>query len=187
LTETKSTAIRFGTELGERLLGIYGLARRPRNPIDFFLLLKAESAKQLGTRMFLDQVRSGRSVIGKSDIQTKDWISKGEPEKVFTHCSYDTLMTAVLRCDSVIGSACPHCGETMTVRIRKGKLEYFFPKGMVFPWGAGPVGSSGNPMCDHLHLFPDKYHMDGWIESKEGEMGFSFSLQEFVQHLRQRF
>jgi hypothetical protein len=187
LTEPKSTALRFGKELGERLMGIYGLARRPRNPDDFFLLLKAESAKQLGTKVFLDRVRSGRAVIGRSKTQTKDWISRGGSEKVFTHCSYDTLMTAFLRGDSVIGSACPHCGEAMTVRIRKGKLEDFIPEGMVFLWGAGPEGSPGNPMCDHLHLFPDKSHMDRWIESKVGEMGFSFTLQEFVKRLEQRF
>jgi hypothetical protein len=179
--------VRFGKELGERLMGIYGLGRRPRNPNDFFMLLKAESAKQLGTKVFLDRVRSGRAVIGRSKTQTKDWISSGGSEKVFTHCSYDTLMTAVLRGDSVIGSACPHCGETMTVQIRNGELEDVFPRGMVFLWGAGPEGSPGNPMCDHLHLFPDKNHMYGWIESKEGEMGFSFSLQEFVERLRQRF
>jgi hypothetical protein len=165
----------------------YELERRPRNPNDFFMLLKAESAKQSGTKEFLNRVRSGRAVIGRSDIQTKDWISKGGTEKVFTRCSYDTLMTAILRGDSVIGSACPHCGETMTLRIHESKLEDLFPKGMVFLWGVGPEGSPGNPMCDHLHLFPDKKHKREWIESKEGEMGISFSLPVFVQFLKQRF
>jgi hypothetical protein len=96
-------------------------------------------------------------------------------------------MTAVLRGDSMVGSTCPHCGETMTVRILEGKLGEFSPKKMVFLWGTGPEGSPGNPMCDHLHLFPDKNHMDEWIESNEGELGFSFNLQEFVKRLSQRF
>ena len=69
------------------MMGIYGLGRRPKNPDDFFLLLKAESAKQSGTKVFLDHVRSGRAVIGRSDTQTKDWISKSGLEKEFTHCS----------------------------------------------------------------------------------------------------
>ncbi len=75
----------------------------------------------------------------------------------------------------------------MKVRIRKGKLEDFSPKGIMFLWGAGPEDSTGNPMCDHLHLFPDKKHMTAWIESKDEELGFSFGLQEAVQRLKERF
>ena len=166
---------------------IYGLDRKPRNPDDFFGLLRAESAKHAGTREFLDRVRSGKAVIGRSGVPTKDWIVRDGAEKVFTFCSYDTLMTAVLQRDSEIGSSCPHCGEAMTVRIRGGKLKDFYPKGMMFLWGAGPEGAPGNPMCDHLHLFPDKEHMNAWIESKEGEMGFSFKLQGAIQRFRVRF
>ncbi len=181
------TAARFGAELGDRLMRIYDLGRKPRNPDDFFRLLKAESAKHAGTKKFLDRVRSRKAVIGRSDIPTKDWIVMVGAKKVFTFCSYDILMTAVLRGDSQIGSSCPHCGETMIVRIRKGKLEDFSPKGTVFLWGAGPEGSPGNPMCDHLHLFPDKGHMTAWIQSKDDELGFIFKLQEAVRRLRERF
>jgi hypothetical protein len=181
------TATHFSIELGDRLRGIYGLERRPSNPDEFFRLLKAESGKHVGTREFLDRVRSGKAVIGRSDIPTKDWIFLDGSEKAFTFCSYDILMTAVLRGNSEIGSSCPHCGETMTVRIRRGKLAGFTPKEMTFLWGAGPQGDPGNPMCDHLHLFPNKKHVDAWIESKEGEMGFSFKLQEAIQRLKGRF
>ena len=75
----------------------------------------------------------------------------------------------------------------MTARIRGGKLKDFYPKEMVFLWGVGPEGAPGNPMCDHLHLFPNKKHLSAWIESKEGEMGFSFQLRETVRRLRERF
>jgi len=177
----------FGKELGDRFKRIYGLGRKPRNPDDFFRLLRAESAKHVGTKRFLDRVRSGKAVIGQSDIPTKDWVSVIGYEKVFTYCSYDTLMTAVLRGDSQIGSSCPHCGEHMTVRIRKERLEDFSPKGMVFLWGSGPEGSPGNPMCDHLHLFPDENHMTAWMQSKNEELGFSLSLEETVQRLKKRF
>lgn len=181
------TGVHFGAELGNRLMRIYCLEKRPENQAEFFQLLKAESAKHPRTREFLDRVRANKAVIGVSDERTKDWIVMGESEKVFTHCSYDTLMTAILRGDSKVGSACPHCGKAMTVRIRKGTLEDYSPKGVVFLWGSGPEGSPGNPMCDHLHLFPDTKHMNAWIESKENELGFSFGLQEFIRRLRQRF
>ncbi len=166
---------------------IYGLERKPQNPDDFFRLLKTESARHAGTVEFLNRVRSRKAVMGRSDVTTKDWIAMDGQGKVYTRCSYDTLMTAILRADSQVGSSCPHCGEPMTIRIRKGKLEDFSPKGLVFLWGTGPEGSPGNPMCDHLHLFPEKGHMNAWIESKVGELGFSFNLQEAVQRLKERF
>lgn len=166
---------------------IYGLERRPRNPADFFRLLKAESAKHSGTKEFLNRVRSKEAVIGRSDVPTKDWIVVGKSERVFTFCSYDTLMTAILRGGSQIGSLCPHCGEPMNIRIAKGKLEDFSPMGMVFLWGTGPEGSPGNPMCDHLHLFPNEEHMTAWVKTKDQELGLSFSLQEAVRRLKKRF
>ncbi len=178
---------RFGAELDSRPMRIYGLDRKPRNPDDFFRLLKAESAKHVRTREFLNRVRSKKAVIGRSDVPTKDWIAASGSEKAFTYCSYDTLMTAVLRGDSQIGSSCPHCGEPMEVRIEKGKLEDFSPKGTVFFWGTGPEGSPGNPMCDHLHLFSDKEHMTAWIQSKDEELGFSLKLNEVVRTLKERF
>lgn len=177
----------FVAEFGDRLRRIYGLGRRPRNPDDFFRLLRAVSAKHVGTREFLDRVRSKRAVIGRSTLPTKDWIVTDEAMRVYTFCSYDTLMTGVLQGDAELGSSCPHCGETMSVRIRGGKLDAFSPKEMMFLWGAGPDGAPGNPMCDHLHLFPNKEHLVAWMDSKEGEMGFNFKLQEAVQHFRQRF
>lgn len=90
----------------DRLRRIYGLDRQPRNPNDFFSLLRDESAKHLGTKELLDRVRSGKAVIGRSVVPTKDWIVRDGAEKVFTFCSYDTLMTAVLHRDSEIGSSC---------------------------------------------------------------------------------
>ncbi len=181
------TSTHFSAELGDRLRRIYGLERSTRNPDDFFRLLRSESAKHEGTRQFLDRVRSGKAVIGRSNVPTKDWIVLDGLEKVFTLCSYDILMTALLRGDSEIGSSCPHCGEAMKVRIRRGKLADFSPKEMMFFWGAGPEGAPGNPMCDHLHLFPDRRHMDAWVDSKEAEMGFSFELQDAILRLKERF
>jgi hypothetical protein len=177
----------FNAELSGRLKRIYGLTRNPRGPVDFFRLLKTKSAKNPGTRVFIDRVRAKKAVIGRNDVPTKDWIAMDGSEKVFTFCSYDTLMTAVLRGDSKVGSSCPHCGEPVVIRIANGKLEGFSPKGTVFLWGTGPEGSPGNPMCDHLHLFPDEEHMTAWIRSKEGELGFSFKLPEAVKHLKKRF
>lgn len=170
------------------MMRIYGLKEKPTNPDEFFRLLKAESAKHPGARKFIARVKSKEAVIGRCGITTKDWtVMHGTKEKIFTLCSYDTLMTGVLQGSSEIGSSCPHCGQTMSVRIRAGHLERFSPKGMVFYWGTGPEGSAGNPMCDHLHLFPDKSHMDEWVESQVGEMGFSYNVQEAIQRLKGRF
>jgi alkylmercury lyase-like protein len=182
------TSSDFEGVFADRLKRIYRLKRKPNGPDDFFRLLKAESAKHLGTQKFIEQVRSKKAVIGKSEIPTKDWIVQhGTRERVFTFCSYDTLMTAVLQGGGEVGSSCPHCGAKMSVQILGGKLEGFSPKGMVFLWGAGPEGAPGNPMCDHLHLFPNRRHMDAWIDSKEGEMGFSFEPQDLLLRLKERF
>lgn len=96
-------------------------------------------------------------------------------------------MTAILQKEGEVGSSCPHCGEEMRILIQGGKLESFSPRGIVFLWGTGPEGSLGNPMCNHLHLFPSERHMAAWIESHKGEMGFSFRLEEAVSYLRTRF
>ena len=74
----------------------------------------------------------------------------------------------------------------MRILFRGGRLESFSPKEMVFLWGTGPEGSPGNPMCDHLHLFPAERHMTAWIESHKGEMGFSFRLEEAVNYLERK-
>lgn len=174
------------TELGDRLQRIYGLGRRPKNPREFFQLLRKVSEKSSGTQEFLRLVRGREAVIGQSDKPTKDWIAV-KRKKIFTYCSYDTLMTAILQGGGELGSACPHCGDAMKVRIKGVELESFSPNEMTFWWGTGPEGSPGNPMCDHLHLFPDKEHMAAWIRSHEGEMGFSFKMQDGVRLLKKRF
>ena len=180
-------AFDFEPELGDRLRRIYGVERRPKDPREFFRLLRALSKKSSGTKDFLTLVKSGRAVIGASKHPTKDWIITVKAKKVFTYCSYDTLMTAILRGHGEIGSSCPHCGEAMRIRVKEGELESFSHKGIVFLWGAGPDGSPGNPMCDHLHLFPDKEHLVAWVESHENEMGFSFKIQDAIRRLKNRF
>ena len=177
----------FEPELALRLQRIYGLERRPKDPREFFRLLKVLSEKSSGTKDFLALVKSGRAVIGASKHPTKDWVITEKAKKVFTYCSYDTLMTAILQRHGEIGSSCPHCGEAMTVRIEGGDLESFSPKGMMFLWGTGPEGSPGNPMCDHLHLFPNREHMTGWLSSCEGELGFSFKISDAPNYFKNRF
>jgi hypothetical protein len=177
----------FEPELTDRLRKIYDLGRKPRDPRDFFILLRASSMSRSREKKFVDIVKSGKAVIGQSNHPTKDWIILKSEKKVFTWCSYDTLMTAILQKEGEIGSSCPHCGEEMRILIHGGKLESFSPRGIVFLWGTGPEGSPGDPMCDHLHLFPGEKHMTAWLESHEGEMGFSFRLEETVNYLRRRF
>ena len=179
--------LRFEPELALRLQRIYGLRRRPRDPHEFFRLLKVLSEKSPGTKDFLALVRSGKAVIGTSELPTKDWFIGEDGKKVFTYCSYDTLMTAILRGQGVIGSSCPHCGETMRIRMKRGKLESFSPMEMMFLWATGPEGSPGNPMCDHLHFFPNRDHMTAWLRSREGEIGFSFRIPDALNYLRKRF
>lgn len=187
-TRSKMTrASPFEPELSDRLLKIYDLGRKPRDPRDFITLLKAPSMRRSEEKKFVDVVKSGKAVIGQGNHSTKDWIIPKSGKKVFTWCSYDTVMTAILQKEGEIGSFCPHCGEEMQILIRSGKLGSFSPKGMVFLWGSGPEGSPGDPMCDHLHLFPSERHMAAWIESQKGEMGFSFRLEEAVNYLRRRF
>ena len=188
LSKSKITeAPRVEPELAGRLERIYGLERRPKGPREFFQLLRVFSKKSPRTKAFLALVRSGKAVIGASERATKDWIIGANGEKVFTYCSYDILMTAILRRESVIGSSCPHCGKAMSIRIKGGKLENFSPKEMMFLWGTGPEGSPGNPMCDHLHLFPSREHMSAWLKSREGEMGFSFKVPDAVNYFVSRF
>ncbi len=38
----------------------------------------------------------------------------------------------------------------------------------------------GNPVCDHVHLLPDREHLDGWLEANPDEMGVSMSVEEAI-------
>lgn len=180
-------ATRFEPELGARLRRIYGLEEKPKGPREFFRLIRAVSEKSSGTKDFLRIVKSGEAVIGASRLPTKDWIIGENGKKVFTYCSYDTLMTATLRSQGEIGSSCPHCGQTMKIRIEGAKLRSFSPGEMLFLWGTGPEGSPGNPMCDHLHLFPSREHMTEWMTSRAGELGFSLEISDAFSLLGNRF
>lgn len=182
--KSSSSGTAFDVEFGTRLGRVYSLNRAPKDVLDFFELLKEQRLTQPETVKFFEFVRSGKGVIGETVDLTKDWIIVGGERKVHTRCSLDSLLTGLLQLDSTVGSSCPHCGEAIRVRIEGGELKGFEPKTAVFLCGAGPDGAPGDPMCDHLHLFPDSEHMNAWVRSKEGEMGFSLELPEAIEQMR---
>ena len=99
-------------------------------------------------------------------------------------CGYDALETAVLRGRGLIDAACPHCGERMEIRVEESRIAKASPPSTVFWFGAPPRDAPGNPVCDHLHLFPTREHLAAWLRTQRDELGVEMPVTEAVQFLR---
>ena len=101
-------------------------------------------------------------------------------------CGYDALMNALLRGAGVIKGTCVHCGEAMEFELLGDDITRQSTSDLTFWLGTGPIGAPGNPVCDHLHLFPDRMHLDGWLEANPRELGVALRLEEAIAFFKDR-
>ena len=164
--------------LGERLQRIYMLARSPSTISEFGELLTERSLSRPEGREFIEGVRSGRAVIGETEEDHGYSVVLPEGRKAKVFCAFDTLMTAVLRGAGTSHGACPHCGEEMEVTVEERRVASASAPSLVFWLGAGPEGAPGNPVCDHLHLFPSREHLTAWLDNQPEELGVALPVSD---------
>jgi hypothetical protein len=133
---------------------------------------------------YIEAVRSGKVVVGETGEEHGYSIDK-EGHRVNVSCAYDALHTAVIRGTGLIKAACPHCGEIMEVRIEGIRVVSSSPQSIVYWLGAPPEDAPGNPVCDHLHLFPTREHLKAWLETQRDELGVEMTVEEAVDFYAQ--
>ncbi|AEB12749.1 alkylmercury lyase [Marinithermus hydrothermalis] len=171
-------------EFAARLHRIYRLARPPTTPADFGALLRERNRTDPARRAFFEQVQAGHAVIGACTQARGYRLDLPDGATIQVMCAYDALMTALLRGRGEVRAECPHCGAPTHLVIEAHALTRATPDTAVFWWGSGPQDAPGNPICDHLHLFPSPEHLEAWLESRPDERGVALPIREAVAWLR---
>lgn len=169
--------------LAERLREIYRLSRTPQTLDEFGQSLFLQTTTNPRLRDFFQQIKAGKTAIGECSEKHGYSLTMADGRRVEVMCAYDALMSSILQGKGDVHAVCPHCGDRMEVRIEGMRLSESSPRSIVFWLGAGPRDAPGNPVCDHLHMFPDDKHLHAWVGSRSGELGVSMSLEEAVQFL----
>lgn len=178
MTERSYLEAALEPELAERLQQIYRLARRP-DTLGALRELFGEGRREPQFEHYLERIRSGAGVIGAARGATPyaNVLAEGE---VGVMCGYDALMNALLRGGGTVRGSCVHCGEALELELAGEEIVRRSSAGMVFWFGTGPLGAPGNPVCDHLHLFPDRTHLDAWLVSQPHELGVAMAIGDAV-------
>ena len=169
---------RIDPELGKRLEHVYKLSRRPTTVGEVREMFK-ENRENPDLEAYVEKVRAGEVVIGASSTDTP-YANVLEEGEVSVMCGYDALMNALLRGAGVIKGNCVHCGEAMELELHGDDITRQSTPDLLFWLGAGPIGAPGNPVCDHLHLFPDRTHLDAWLETNPDELGVAMRIEEAI-------
>ncbi len=173
----------FDSRLAQRLRDIYRLPGQPVTISEFAKLMRERRQAPGSIRDFIESVKAGKAVIGECGEEHGYSLVLSGGKAVKVMCAYDALMTSVLRGSGLVKAACPHCCEAMQISIREKKVADSSSSEILFWWGTGPKGEPGNPVCDHLHLFPSRGHLSGWLTTRSEELGFSISLGGIVSLL----
>ena len=173
--------VMFDPRLSERFQKTLGLSSSPATIEELIALgrKRYESGSELGN--YYRSVASGDRVIGETDADRGQSIALPDGREVKVMCSYDSLMTAVLRGRGSVEAACPHCGEKMRVTVVDGSVTDTSSESIVFWLGDGPVGI---PICDHFNLFPDLEHLGAWLSGNVQELGVPLALSDAVEFMR---
>lgn len=171
-------------ELGRRLEHVYKLSRRPHTLGDLRDLFEAKR-EDPEVAAYVELLQSGRAVIGASSGGTPyaNILAEGE---IAVMCGYDALMNALYQGGGDIKGVCVHCDETMAFTLSDDTITERSHPAPVFWLGTGPIGAPGNPVCDHLHLFPDRSHLAGWLGSHPDALGVAMTLDEAIAFFKDR-
>ncbi len=162
---------------------IYNLSKTPGTLDEFGQLLVQRTTTRQRLQERLELVKEGKAAIGECGEKHGYSMTLGDRRSVEVMCAYDALMTSILQGKGEVHATCPHCGEKMDVRIKATEVAKASLPSIVFWLGAGPRDAPGNPICDHLHLFPDTQHLKEWVNSQLDELGLSIPLTDAVQFL----
>ncbi|MEE8239247.1 MAG: organomercurial lyase, partial [Nitrososphaerales archaeon] len=168
--------------LAERLQKQYFMERLPADLGELVEHVKKKTISTPGGREMIASIREGKMTLGQTDQDRGQSIVSPSGEEVKVMCGYDALGSALLRGEGLVKATCFHCGEQMEIQIRERKVVETSNPSILFWLGDGPKGI---PICDHYNLFPDRKHLDSWLETNKEELGIALSLEDAVGFLKE--
>ncbi|MFX1485311.1 MAG: organomercurial lyase [Promethearchaeota archaeon] len=170
----------FEPQFAKRLQKQYKMDAPPANLTELIEFSKAQVLATNGGRELIASIRKGKVAIGQTDENRGQSIVSPDGHKVNVMCGYDALGTVLLRGEGVAKVSCFHCGEKMEIQIEGSKLVRVSHPSILFWIGDGPKGI---PFCDHYNFFPDRKHLDEWLETNPEELGVALTIDEAIEFL----
>lgn len=177
----KKLEIRLEPRLGKRLQRIYRLPKRPTTLDEYIQIGKEMVMSNPEGPKYIEAIRTGKVVVGETDEERGYSVDKGG-RRVNVSCAYDALHTAVIRGEGLIKAACSHCGKKMEIQIKESRVVDASPPSIMYWLGAPPAEAPGNPICDHLHFFPDIEHLKAWVKTQQDELGVELPVKEAAEY-----
>lgn len=176
--------------VSQRLQQVLQLSTAPATMSEFWQLAEKEYLGIPENKEFMEQVRAGKAVIAETDEDTGYSLALPDGSNPKVECAGDALGTALLRHVDIVHARCPHCGEKMQIKIEGKRVVNASLPSIVFWMGGsaktGIVMLEGkdipeDPVCYHIHLFPNRDHLAAWLQAKSDEFGFTVSLNDIVE------
>ncbi len=171
----------FEPRLAERIQKQYKMKKPPVNLTHLIEHVKAQVLATPGAKEQISSIRTGTMTIGQTDSDRGQSIVAPDGREVKVMCGYDALSTALLRGEGLVKATCFHCGEKMEIQIEGGELVRSSHSTILFWLGDGPKGIE---VCDHYNFFPDRKHLDGWLETNLEELGVSLPLKDIIEFMK---
>ena len=180
--------------VSERLKESYGLPVAPKTVAEAMEIFR-DGMSSPGQREFIEKIKAGEAVMAETKEDKGYSVVLPEGEKKVS-CGADTILTALLRRQGLVRAACPHCGEKMEFTIEGNRIARTSSPSIAFWMGGGPEKRAGGvdaevlehgaeEICSHIHLFPNKEHLEAWVKSQKDELGVALSLNEVVDSYTQ--
>ncbi|MFQ5814977.1 MAG: alkylmercury lyase family protein [Candidatus Hydrothermarchaeaceae archaeon] len=103
----------------------------------------------------------------------------GRARKAYALCAIDALGIPFMFDEDVdIESACVHCGEGISIKIRDGSIVEQLPEGALVWIGLRYSSHAATSLCTSLVFLHSKEHLEKWRTKNPGEDGKALSLAE---------
>lgn len=168
--------------LAERLQKQYLMEKPPADLGELIEHTKNRTISTPGGREMIASLREGKITLGQTREDRGQSIVSPSGEEVNVMCGYDALGSALLRGVGLVKATCFHCGQKMEIEVMDSKVLKTSNPSILFWLGDGPKGI---PVCDHYNLFPDRKHLDSWLETNNDELGIALSLEDAVDFLKE--
>ncbi|MFW9809366.1 MAG: organomercurial lyase [Candidatus Thorarchaeota archaeon] len=172
--------IKFEPELAKRIQKQYQMEKPPANLTELIEFARGQVVANPDGPKWVAAIREGKLAIGETDTERGQSVVSPDGREVKVMCGYDAIGTSLLRGEGLAKVSCFHCGEKMEIQIIDGELARASHPSMLFWIGDGPKGI---PFCDHYNFFPDKKHLDEWLETNPEELGVALTLDEAIEFL----
>ncbi len=103
----------------------------------------------------------------------------GTPREAYALCAIDALGIPFMYGEDVdIESACVHCGEGISIKIKDGSIVEQHPEGALVWIGLRYASHAATSLCTSLVFLHSKEHLEDWRSENPGEEGRALTLAE---------